>query len=551
MHLVATPASTQKYASLPGTALARNAPCCDARLWPEMRLVRQFGLAQASDPAIDRESAAPSILSSQFIVRTVSIVECLYERPKCFIQFLSTISRGHLSLAIILHYVPMMAVAQAVATSTEISFFGTCPTGWNNLNTAQKASCIGFNLKGRIGDYFGWAAAGELRDQWNKVGFKEYDAVIKCHRSRHRIYPPEIRLLSISSDQSSAYPFVIIICSREKAGKDTIARLELHPRLSRFGLRYLSRLSNTVMTMDKREGMASDSPLIMDRNMAGLATTPGHFSHFEIATPRVKHEQEPGYFPFTVDVGSSASGKGEDSRVISSSAKNLCGAKIAVYSGSASFRNPKRNSSTIGSVLKAGNRYFALTVAHVFFGDVDTNKSWFDSGLSLNSQLNHTSRDSSNPGHNEVRDPQISESYEIVIESLWPHHSDLQDGPGISRSAIGRVSPRITHQRRLPDAEVFPELLLDAQLDWALIELRDPSLWESNTLAASDGREVNLTLSNANISPPNDEVLIAAGTSGEVRGKCLGTVGGIMLPWSSSELHTWSVEAEIGETALW
>ena len=50
------------------------------------------------------------------------------------------------------------------------------------------------------------------------------------------------------------------------------------------------------------------------------------------------------------------------------------------------------------------------------------------------------------------------------------------------------------------------------------------------------------------VRPPNGEVLIAAGVSKEVNGLGLGTVGGILLLWSSREIKIWSVEGEIGRT---
>ena len=429
-----------------------------------------------------------------------------------------------------------MAAAQAVPPSTDFTFFGTCPTGWDNLTPTQKESCVGTQLIRRIEGHFAWAAAGQLLEQWNSSGEEEYSAVIahgKAGRFRsfrhHKIPGHELRLLSLLPDKETVAPFVIITSKDkdDKAARDTIERLKQHPRLARFALKYMIRQGNTRLTMGSPTDSSSNQPELNSKRKANFSGSRGSADAF--ASANAMNE---------IADFSRQSVKNQETQ---KRPENLCGARIAVYTHSGRVRGQNRQVSTIAGVVNVGDRYYALTVAHVFFDNVDSTKSWADSGLYVTSESSIGLRP-------EVPIPRSSKIYQVVIESLWPHDKDLQDKSEIQSTSIGLVAPSLPHRRKDPATAALPEVIWDAELDWALIELRDPILWKPNFLITSGGGGLSLYLPPSDIRPPNGEVLIAAGVSREVNGHGLGTVGGILLPWSSREIKTWSVEGEIGRT---
>ena len=421
-----------------------------------------------------------------------------------------------------------MAAAQAATPSTDFTFFGTCPTGWDNLTSTQKESCVGTQLIRQIKGHFAWAAAGQLLEQWNSSGEEEYSAVIthgKAGRFRsfrhHKIPGHELRLLSLTPDKGTVAPYIIITSKDkdDKAARETIERLTQHPRLARFSLKYMIRQGNTRLTMGSPTNASCNQPELNDKGKADSSGSRGSVHAMnEIANFSRQSE------------------KNQESQKRS---ENLCGARIAVYTHSGRVRGQKPQLSTIAGVVKIGDRYYALTVAHVFFDNVDSTKSWADSGLYVTSEssIDHCP---------EPPIPRSSQIYQVVIESLWPHDKDLQDDSEIQSTAIGLVAPSLPHRRKDPATAALPEVIWDAELDWALIELRDPVLWKPNFLITSSGDELSLHLPPSDIQPWSGEVLIAAGVSRQVDGHGLGTVGGILLPWSSREIKTWSVESEIG-----
>jgi hypothetical protein len=424
-----------------------------------------------------------------------------------------------------------MAAAQAAPPTPDFTFFGTCPTSWDNLTPTEKESCIGNQLICQIEGHFAWAAAGPLLEQWNSSGEEEYSAVIAHGKAgifrsfrQHKIPGHELRLLSLLPDKETAVPFVIITSKDkdDKAARETIERLKHHPRIARFALKYMVRQGNTRLTMGSPTDTSSNQPkLNCDGNdnfsgSRGSADASASANEIVDFSRQFVKNQETQKHP-----------------------ENLCGAKIAVYTHSGRVRGQKSRVSTIAAVVNVGNRYYALTVAHVFFDNVDTSKSWADSGLYVTSESSVGLRP-------EVPIPRSSKIYEVVVESLWPNDKDLQDESEIQSTSVGLVAPSLPHRRKDPATAALPEVIWDAELDWALIELRDPILWKPNFLITSGGGGLSLYMPPPDIQPPNGEVLIAAGVSKEVNGLGLGTVGGILLPWSSREIKIWSVEGEIG-----
>lgn len=220
---------------------------------------------------------------------------------------------------------------------------------------------------------------------------------------------------------------------------------------------------------------------------------------------------------------------------------SLCGARIAVYKYEGGIRGRKLNVATIGGVFQVGTKYMALTVAHVFFDNVTSSGSWVDSGL-------YVTTDSSDSAAQDRPRPVVSELYEIVVESLWPHAIATNDNT--QTKSIGLFEPQVTRHRKESRTVNTSDLIWNFDMDWALIELQDPLMYRSNTLQVSPSLHLELKPPAPDQEPPTGQVFAAAGVSSAVNGKSLGTIGGIMLPWSSHETVAWSFEAEIGKPSF-
>jgi hypothetical protein len=213
----------------------------------------------------------------------------------------------------------------------------------------------------------------------------------------------------------------------------------------------------------------------------------------------------------------------------------LSGTKIAVYRYSGDVRGQKRNVSTLGGVFKIGGRHFALTAAHVFFDNVESTGSWADSGL-------YVTADGSDSFSSEIPPPEVSGIYEVVIENGWSQMGGLG-------TSIGLVAPSVLQHRKSPATEALPEVIWDVELDWALIELKNPALWEPSKLHLSPEVSMGLKPPSLDQAPPSGRLLLAAGVSGTVTAIGLKTVGGIMLPWSQHAIKAWVLECEIGNVS--
>lgn len=441
-----------------------------------------------------------------------------------------------------------MAAAQATP-HPDIAFFGTCPTGWTNLTWDEKERCIGIRLSRQIQGFDAWTAVGELLEQWNEFGNDEFSAVIRyCESKRFYLGRPnnpshQLRILSLPFDKPTAHPYIIIDSKDEKAAKAIVERLEKHPRLCRIGFKYIAHKGKMTLSSTASEFFPSiNIPETGDNNNNGFLPRSQTINETLVETqdrntsPKddLKPVSKPASLPEYIEKPAS------QPAVVSSLADNLCGARIAIYAHTGLVRGEKKNVSTIGAVIKIGTSFYALTVAHAFFDNIDTTQSWTDSGLSVWT-------DSGSARRRTIPKPRISDAYEIVIESIWPHRGDIYEASAISPNAIGLVAPSVANQRKTPLTESYAKVFWDPHLDWALIELKQAALWKPNCLRRNDHSILTLKGPQAAQNPPSGEVILATGVSGNVQGIGLGTVGGVLLPWSSTEIRIWSVESEIGK----
>lgn len=395
-----------------------------------------------------------------------------------------------------------MAAPQPPPLIDTITFFATVPTPWADLSADQRDSCIGqVSLQRQIEGHHAWPPSGELARQWNETGYDEYSAVL-AHRQQQRRFSRRalgrdklaahrLLLLSTSDIRTEATPFVVVSSSSEKVVQDSIALFRSHRRLNNFGFEYMAHQTGLRLSASK-PGSARRQP----QNTA----------------------------PHTVQYPYMG---------------GLSGAKITVYNHSGIERGQKRNVATLGGVFQIGTRHFALTAAHVFFDNVQSSGSWADSGLYVISDSNDSL--SSN-----AHQPKVANVYEVVIESGWSRHGAAINDEWTEGKSIGLVAPSVLLHRKDNTTKALPEVIWDAELDCALIELVDPSLWEPSKLYLSADTNLYLRPPSPKQEPPTGRVLLATGTSGTVTGMGLSTVSGIMLPWSRHEIKSWVLECEIG-----
>jgi hypothetical protein len=217
----------------------------------------------------------------------------------------------------------------------------------------------------------------------------------------------------------------------------------------------------------------------------------------------------------------------------------LAGARISVYRMMGNLLEQKSKMATIGGVFKIGERHFALTAAHVFFENVENTESWADSGLFVTSSSN-------NDSHSEASAPRISDVYKVDVESSWTQKGTSGEVEPSKKMSLGLVAPAVRRTRQDRASKPLPEVIWNAELDWALIELKDPNLCRPARLHLSPEIVLDASPPPLDQSPPMGQVLVQTGVSGRVTGIGLNTASGIMLPWSSHEIMAWVLECDIG-----
>ncbi|MCJ1327364.1 hypothetical protein MMC10_004033 [Thelotrema lepadinum] len=314
-------------------------------------------------------------------------------------------------------------VASTCSTQS-ILFFGTIPVGWEDLTSDQRHSCIGqYKLKCLFGGHHAWVAEGDLLDRWNAQGNSAYTVAI-THINRkikkRCIVSHQFFLLSQIPNRETAIPFVIVKSRAKKTAEEVVSKLEKHPHLCKFGMRYMA----------------------LEGGIRPSAT-------YRSIIPEVSSG-----IPLEVSADTNAS----ESSLID--IESLCGAQIEVASDSSPGRDAKVNIATIAGVFRLGQRHYALTAAHAFFDNVDSSGSWADSGLYVTST-------SSQSLTQETPLPKISESYDVVLKNVPKNVRRANDvaTTTITSVSLGPVIPSVLHRRRNTLNTALPEVVLDAELD--------------------------------------------------------------------------------------
>lgn len=84
-------------------------------------------------------------------------------------------------------------------------------------------------------------------------------------------------------------------------------------------------------------------------------------------------------------------------------------------------------------------------------------------------------------------------------------------------------------------------LFLCTELDWTLIRLKDPEFRQPNLVRTPAGNL--LVPSHVSLTPPNGQVVVAAGVSGVFDSHSSGIPSGLTLPGSSKMLDSWTIQS--------
>jgi hypothetical protein len=435
-----------------------------------------------------------------------------------------------------------MAVSPSQSTVDVFIFFGTCPTRWTDLSASQQDTCIGqTQLRRRIEGHYAWPAAGELLRQWNESGYDEYSAVLK-HKNEGKLNKlfkskgeivarPLLYLLSISEQRYTARPFIVVSAKSDKAGEiektvqDAIALFRSHPRLCTFGFKYMAQRSALGLSAGtgEREATARSSGFRQVDAGQRIITVESQILNADlsvddgIALPHVVME--------TTAVGGAQY----------PTFTGLSGVSIRVYRRDTLIgRAQKPNIATISGVIKVGDTRYALTAAHIFFDNFEGTESWALSGLYANGGNSSTF-------YLDAKPPRTSGPYEVILgrdDPLLENYSRTM--------SLGLFTVSSVQRNRSTISSGLPQVILDPELDWALVELRQPRLWMPTQLQLSAEVVCSLLPPVQNQPPPAGRILLATGVSGVVTAVSLGSVGGLVLPWSRDEIKVWVLECDIG-----
>jgi hypothetical protein len=249
-----------------------------------------------------------------------------------------------------------------------------------------------------------------------------------------------------------------------------------------------------------------------------------------------------------------------------------CGARL--YLKAFASNTAFEQKATAGGIVRWGNKYFFLTVAHAFIGCAETfppDESdcdfEFDIGQSgwedEDDFIESTSMGSISP------EPDMyasSNSSEIAFEASASLSSDSQGSP-YQRSSTGTedmIAPvhgasdsnPVEPTTRDSCLEVvghlakLPPLGVHFDLDYALIEISNPQFYTFNCIPLEDGAEQPFLYSErvARIKQENTSILAVTGSTGLIKGALSGTPTFMKTPSSSTIQELWTVQLR-GELA--
>ncbi|PQE16248.1 hypothetical protein CJF32_00010754 [Rutstroemia sp. NJR-2017a WRK4] len=259
--------------------------------------------------------------------------------------------------------------------------------------------------------------------------------------------------------------------------------------------------------------------------------------------------------------------------VLREASNTVCGSRIFIRTegSTISFRK-----ATAGGILRSGDRFFYLTVAHAFTHTLDYTASItencesdfeFDIGGDLDSDLNSdsdqeerdfvekTSRGSVTPERSNYATSDETETPVDALPSVVPYlnvalgREDSKKASHrvfdtASNTEISDIAPLGFRDPSFEDAgQVFTK---SSELDYCLIEISNPELQTFNRIHPSHSllQEALCPERVVTTLPANTNVLAVTGSTGILKGTLSGTPSFIMRQGSAKQKELWTVRLD-------
>jgi hypothetical protein len=210
----------------------------------------------------------------------------------------------------------------------------------------------------------------------------------------------------------------------------------------------------------------------------------------------------------------------------------------------------------MGGVLKIGDLYHGLTVAHTFVQAPSlpdsASVSSTDSDLDIDLEVSSVCSSESNRAETEAAfsdDATSLQVYSIYLNSgsaanpAQPPDVLTQANPTgtfLARLAVPPIRSHTTELHELP----YPRFM-SIESDWALIELQDPRLMLPNTVTIDSKAAIVNSVARKD-DPPKGKVFVAAGREKDRHGHGHGSTIGLALPGAGKLHSVWAIDYKCG-----
>ncbi|KAK4948760.1 hypothetical protein LTR10_012765 [Elasticomyces elasticus] len=324
-----------------------------------------------------------------------------------------------------------------------------------------------------------------LNDEENQRIFRG-----RLGRKRQTIlFLPMLFMLSHSGDRVDAAPFAVLLVPKKhtRAAQLAIQILRPHKSLHAYGLQYTSEIDDIEISAD--DGASLPGLGSIHRNGNGLS------------------------------------------------------GKTVLVCPANEISSTNGRLATVGGVLKLGpNAHYAMTCAHVFH-DFGSASDVSDEDI-VTSDSDTDDTDGSIASPTAFSQDQSSDEGPVmhaVFRPLPPKSSDVDRfSQWLETDSVHRARHIGNAFTRSPISPVPQELLFNAKLDWALVEVTDPRLW-------TDASHSLPCVSTSTMQPPKGNVIILWESQQEARS--FGTKSALDFPWMKGFVEVWAIEGRSGPGA--
>ncbi|KIV83547.1 hypothetical protein PV11_05566 [Exophiala sideris] len=376
---------------------------------------------------------------------------------------------------------------------------------WKSLSSEARNHCISTECcRHQYGQQKAWPAAGMLERAWNTTIFKTMLDILNDEENQSKfggfrrrrkpvLLSPMLFMLSKSGVRADAIPCVVLLVpkKRKSAAEKATGFLKQHKSLQAYGFQYTWQVEEIAISADNNASPGAGSP----------------------------HQSD----------------------------HSLCGRTVLVCPSSNIKSSPGRL-TTVGGVLGLGpGTRYAMTCAHVFydFGTDDDDST--EEASSDDSDLDDTYASSTLRTSLSQRHP----SNHVLLRPLPPESLDLLHYSQWSETDLSSTAEQIGSflvNSPYPYALVPMDLIFNARLDWALVEITDPIRLKENIFEIG-GTRFHPHPQTSTKLPPNGDVVILWEFLEPRQVPSLATKTALNLPWTNGFVEVWAIECKSGPGA--